>query len=54
MWVQAEKRGTIRRWRDWEGSRLRDIMWYEDLEDQVNFTVKYFGLFTKYDLKAQL
>ena len=33
-WVQAEKRGFISRWRDWEGTRLRDILWYEDLEDQ--------------------
>ena len=33
-WVQAEKRGFISRWRDWEGNRLRDILWYEDLEDQ--------------------
>ena len=31
-WVQAEKRSY--RWRDWEGQRLRDLMWYEDLDDE--------------------
>ena len=32
-WVQAEKRGFINRWRNWNGNRLNDILWYEDLED---------------------
>ena len=34
-WAQAEKRGWFGgSWRDWSNKRLRDILWFEDLEDQ--------------------
>ena len=33
-WVQAEKK-SFNRWRDWQGDRLRDLMWYEDLDDET-------------------
>merc|ERR1712141_436280 len=34
-WAQAEKRGWFGgSWRDWSYSKLRDVLWYEDLEDK--------------------